>query len=186
MLTAIAPAGPLMRLFATLFVLLLIASVSLLATAADVYRWTDKDGVVHYGDQPPTKDAKPTKLPPIQTVPFARQAPASADGAAPAKPAAPTLTLTVTAPKPEETLRDATRKLPISVALSQPLPPGAGLVYLLDGRAQNTPPIDSTSYTLDSLDRGTHLVAVAAVDARGKELARSAPVIVHMKPPSAR
>lgn len=37
--------------------------VVLPAAAADVYRWTDKDGKVHYSDTPPSPAVKPIDLP---------------------------------------------------------------------------------------------------------------------------
>src|SRR5262245_518314 len=40
--------------------LLLLAglAVSLAAASQEIYRWVDKDGVVHYADQPGSSDAK--------------------------------------------------------------------------------------------------------------------------------
>ena len=49
-----------------LALVLLFSAVSGFA-ADSVYRWVDKDGVIHYGGQPPSKDAKPAALPEIQT-----------------------------------------------------------------------------------------------------------------------
>lgn len=174
------------------FAALLLLPFALPATA-EVYRWVDKDGVVHYTDKPPTKDAKPAQLPPIQTVPGGfglrgatgdRAGAASESAGQAGAPAAPTPT--IVSPQPDQTFRGAERTVPVSVTLAQPLPAGAGLLYYLDGSAHNTHPTQSVSYTLTNVERGSHTIAVAVVGADGKELARSPPVIVHMKPPIAR
>ena len=159
------------------------------AGATEVYRHVDKDGVVHYSDQPPTKGAKPVVLPPIQVVgPVGgRPAAGSAPAAAPLEPdltgSAP-LSVSIMSPTPDQTLRGDDRLLPVSVRMNQPLPAGHGLLYLLDGSAQNPEPTRALNFTLTGVERGEHMVAVATVDASGKEVARTAPVIVHIKPPT--
>ena len=41
---------------------LLMAALSLQAYSAEVYRWVDKNGKVHYSDKPPAKSLKATKI----------------------------------------------------------------------------------------------------------------------------
>ena len=50
-------------------VLLLIAVFSSLSTAQEVYKWTDADGNIHYGDRPPSQaeNATPVDIPPVPT-----------------------------------------------------------------------------------------------------------------------
>lgn len=159
------------------------------AFAAEVYRHVDKDGVVHYSDQPPTKGAKPVVLPPIQVVgpvggrPTAGSSPAAATTEPDLTGSAP-LSVAIMSPTPDQTFRGDDRLLPVSVRMNQPLPEGHGLLYLLDGTAQNAEPTRALNYTLSGVERGEHMIAVATVNASGKEVARTAPVIVHMKPPT--
>jgi hypothetical protein len=163
------------------------------AGAADVYRHVDENGVTTYSDKPPTKGAKPIVLPPIQVVgpvggrPTA--GPASSSTATAAQPdltgGAP-LSVSIMSPSPDETFRGDDRLLPVSIGMNQPLPEGYGLLYMLDGTAQNASPTRALNYTLQGVERGEHMVTVATVDASGKEVARTAPVIVHMKPPTVR
>lgn len=164
------------------FLTLLAAFAARPAVADDIYRWVDQDGVIHYTDRPPEDGAKPAKLPPLQSISAegidAVLAPNSAAG-----PVASGLAVRLTAPSPDQTIRGAERVVPVAVALNRPLPEGARLVYLLDGNPMQTTTAQASELT--GIDRGTHLVAVAVVDASGKELARSAPVIVHVKPPIA-
>jgi len=86
-------------------------------------------------------------------------------------------------PTPDQTLRNTDRTLRVSVQLSQPLPEGGGLLYLLDGNPRTPAPIRDLSYAITDVDRGTHMVSAAVVDGRGKELGRAAPVLVHLLPP---
>ncbi|MGH8516931.1 MAG: DUF4124 domain-containing protein [Panacagrimonas sp.] len=168
----------------------LIGSLASTATlAAEVYRHVDQDGVVHYSDQPPTKGAKPIVLPPIQVVgplggPTAGSSPAAAAVVDPDMTGAAPLSVSIMSPTADETFRGDDRLLPVSVRMNQPLPDGYGLLYLLDGAAQNAEPTRALNHTLEGVERGEHTVVVATVDGSGREVARTAPVIVHMKPPT--
>lgn len=157
--------------------------------ATEVYKTIDADGVVHYTDQPPSRNAKPVVLPPIQVVGQTAKAPASSSSASAAPPGpdmtggAP-LSVSIVSPAPDETLRSDDRVLPVSVRMNQPLPEGYGLLYMLDGTAQNGKPTRALNYSLEGVERGEHMVTVVTVNASGKEVGRAAPVIVHMKPPT--
>ena len=163
-----------------LLALALIAALP--AAQAEVYRWVDKDGVVHYTDRAPSKDAKPAALPPIQTISSGSVNTSTAPEAA-AAVAVPAYGVSITSPQPEETFRNADRPVAVSAAASKPLPPDGGYIYYLDGNAQNSVGM-AGSFTLTGVERGSHLIAVAAVDGSGQELGRSAPVIIHMMPPA--
>lgn len=172
-----------MRLTPWILVLALSSTAALAGTP--VYRYVDKEGVTHYTDKPPTPDAKPADLPPLQTIgPMTPLPSVGATGGASAADAAPALMLSIVSPEPDETFRNDDGKLAVSARSDRPVPDGTGFLFLLDGTAQNDKPSRSMSYTMDGVERGSHLVAVAAVDGAGKEIGRSPPVIVHMKPPT--
>ncbi len=171
-----------------LAVLVVATGVAGPAAATDVYKTVDSNGVVHYSDQPPSKNAKPVALPPIQVVgPVSKGAAESSASAAPAGPdmtgGAP-LSVSIVSPAPDETFRSDDRVLPVSVRMNQTLPQGYGLLYMLDGTAQNGKPTRALNYSLEGVERGEHMVTVVTVNAAGKEVGRAAPVIVHMKPPT--
>ena len=153
-----------------------------LVASADVYRWVDKDGVVHYSDKPLSPDAKPTALPPLQTYKSGTTPPGFNDST-PAASAAPAAAgpISITSPADQDTIRDAEGKFNVSVAANPG--PGEGLIYYLDGTAQNSAPTPSTEYLYTGLERGQHSVSAALVNAEGKELARAAPVTVFFMPP---
>lgn len=175
-----------LSLFGALAALLALAAVPALAT--DVYRHVDENGVVHYTDQPPSPNARPVDLPPIQIVGPVTRPPSSVPGATagPDMTGGAPLSVSILSPKPDETFRGDDRRLPVSVRMNQPLPETFGLLYLLDGTAQNPKPTRALTYVLEGVERGEHLVSVVTVDAAGREVGRAAPVIVHMKPPTVR
>lgn len=167
------------------------------AAAAEIYRYVDKDGVVHYTDKPPDKTAKPAKLPPLHTMDaIAPSGPVVAPAAPPAvrtpledvKPEVPVplgeLRASLVSPRPDQTFHTAERTVPVTVALDRPLAEGQGLIYFLDDTPQSPEPVRSLSATLTEVERGEHRVSAAVVDETGAELARTPPVTVHMKPPT--
>ena len=149
-----------------------------------VYKWVDKDGVVHYSSQPPNDNAQPAKLPPLQTYKGGTnpnlnkfQAPNKAGNVSVGS------TIEIVTPSSDETFRGGDAVVPIAVMVTPQLAEGQKLVYLLDG-APASPPTTNTSYALRGVDRGMHTVSVTMVDAAGETLATSASVTIHMKPPT--
>ena len=165
-----------------------LLSLGLPATA-EVYRWTDANGVVHYGDKAPDSKVKPAQLPQLQVIPGTPTTkPATANAPNPAAesivaPAADKPRLSISAPQPEQVIRDTSRQLSVRVEILSPLPEGAGLVYYLDGVAQNAKPTQERGQLIGNVDRGSHLIDVGVVDRSGKLLVRTPPVIVHVMPP---
>ena len=153
----------------------------------EVYKYVDEKGVVHYTDKPPSDDARPAPLPPLQTYKggtapdlgrFSSKAPASA---APRSDAAEVLVQLVT-PSADETFRGGERTVPVAVMVTPALTDKQRLVYYLDGTPRS-PATTDTAYSFTEVDRGAHTAAVAVVDAAGNELARSSTVTFHVKPP---
>lgn len=152
-----------------------------LSAHAEVYRWVDEQGVVHYGDRPPKEGVAPVQLPPLQTYSPGEVRRATAPAVTP-EPAAPTRpSIRVTSPAQDETIRNGGTT--VSMTVEATLADGQGLVYYLDGAAQNPVPTASTAWLFENVERGEHQLGAAVVGADGRELARAAPVTVHMKPP---
>lgn len=169
-------------------VLLLLATP--LAAKDEIYRWVDADGVIHYGSQPPSKDAKPVALPDLQTYRSGRPPlvapPVSDKPTAPMAGAKQEVSLRITSPVEDETFRDPQGLVPISLVVSPALPEGAGYIYYLDGIAQNKKPWLAAGYMLTEVERGEHRLSAAVVDKDGRELARSGAVRIYQMPPIAR
>ncbi len=165
-----------------LVLLLLLPS---LAVAKDaVYKWVDENGVVHYTDKPPTENAKPAKLPPLQTYKGGTNPNLTKFQKQEVKGTAGYAQIQIVTPSRDETFRGGERVVPVAVMVTPQLTEGQRLVYLLDGTPQSTPTTD-TSFALTGVDRGSHTVTVSLVDANGTELASSSGVTFHMKPPIA-
>lgn len=153
-----------------------------------VYRWVDKDGVVHYGARPPSKDAQPASLPEIQTYSHragSRAVPVQAtDSPSASKGDSAVAEVRILAPVQDEVFRDPQGVVNVTAAVLPTLPDGAGVIFYLDGAAKNAKPLASTSMTFTGVERGEHTVTVAVVDASGKELKRALAVTFHNKPPT--
>lgn len=154
-----------------------------------VYKWVDDKGVVHYTDQPPTENAKPAELPPLQTYPggsnpdlYRFDTPRGGAGGKPVA-AARNGMIDIVTPAQDETFRGGDRTVPVAVVVTPPLTPDQRLIYFLDGAPQSLPTTD-TSFAFTGVDRGSHAVSVALVDETGQELGRSGTVTVHVKPPT--
>ena len=169
-----------------LVALLVLPLLAFAAGKPEVYKWVDDKGVVHYTDKPPSENAKPAKLPPLQTYkggtnpnlgkydkPTPRT-PAAAPGGA---------QLQLVTPAADETFHSGERTVPVAVMVTPSLVEGQQLIYLLDGVPQATP-TTSTSFDLTNVERGTHSVSATLVDASGQQLGQSNAVTFHMMPPT--
>lgn len=163
----------------------LIALFLSLPLAAQVYKYTDEKGVVHYTDKPPSKNAKPANLPPLHT--YAPPPTSAKPEAATPAPEAPSggggFQVRITAPANESTSREASSEVAVSVDVAPPLPRGYTLRYYLDGAARSDAG-DGTGALLTGVERGQHSIEVALLDPQGAEVARSAPVTVYMHQPA--
>ncbi len=146
-----------------------------------VYKWVDKDGVIHYGNQPPTQGATPAKLPPIQT--FKGGTTPNLNKYAKPGDAGAAINVEVVTPAREETFRGGERVVPVAVMVTPQMGEGHKLIYVLDGTPAS-PPTSDTAFALTNVERGTHTVSVTLVGAAGEELATSNPVTFYMKPPT--
>lgn len=160
-------------------VCLLLLLVPVLANA-EIYRWVDENGVVHYGDRPPAQ-AERVDLPKLQRMDPVVTETADAEPERTAAPA-PQPRVRVEQPRPEQTFRDPRGRVPATVSLSEELPPEQSLVYYLDGRPAAAP-TRSPSLLLEDVSRGEHRLSVAIV-AGDREIARSEPVTFFMHQPS--
>ncbi len=163
-------------------ILLLVAA----SAGAQVYKWVDEKGVVHYTDQPPTKNAKPANLPKLQTYKQGALPSLENIGASNEQPQATTPPVVrIVSPAADETFRTPQPPVSVSVEVSPGLGDGQQLVYHVNGAAKTEPTLN-TSYTVTGLERGSHAISVSVVNGAGLVIARSAPVSVHIKPPIAR
>lgn len=163
---------------------LILCGVLVLSTTvyADIYKWVDEKGVVHYSDTP-----KPGSTPVVLPSPQSYQSDpnlksAMGDQPQSGTPATPTRqyqSLKIVKPQPEETVRNNSGDVEVVVSSEPPLQAGDKLVVLLDGKAAGEPQA-GTSMTLQNVDRGTHQLQIHVVDMQGKTLNTSDPVTFFM------
>ena len=158
--------------------------LALTPASAEVYRWVDPTGQVHYSDQP-TPGASPVELrgtsvykaPKLPTSGGTKPAGASSDQTA--QQQIKYTQIEVVSPADDETVRSNEGTVAVSVELRPGLAQGHKLRIFLDGTA-SADELPTTQITLQNVDRGTHSLAVAVVDPAGKELLRSASVTFHL------
>jgi hypothetical protein len=166
------------------------------AVSAEMYKWEDEDGKVHYTDQPPnSQQAEELSLPPLNSYKAPdlgvsnQDSPEYDDDLGPDS-ASPDMMpgqeggvaayekLTITSPKMNETIRNNDGIVPISFTLTPEggLKEGDEYRLMLDGR----PLEQGGETTLVNVDRGSHTVKLQVVDANGVPKLSSQAVIFHL------
>jgi len=169
-----------MRLLPAIFLIF-----TLPAAHAEIYKWVDSDGNVHYGDQPDTAAARPMKkLPALSTyappvVPEKEEsAPGAPEIASPADKAGPNAaakgyrSISIVSPEDQATVRSSPGTVPVFVALAPVLRKGDYLKVILDGKALPGK-YQGTVINLENVDRGEHKLAVAVYDKQGRKQLQS-------------
>ena len=145
----------------------LFASASAFAaegpTSAPIQKWTDANGVVHYGDQAPDGVKAETLNIRLSNSSVGSEMNDSTDfGAAAPAPAKPSVK--ITSPAPDTVIRDNSGEASVTISADvKNLPSGATTTFYLDGvvRSSGT---QGTGFSLARVERGTHTARIAAVD----------------------
>jgi uncharacterized protein DUF4124 len=151
------------------------------AHAATLYKWVDENGVVHYSDRPEpgaekihVNAAQTYKAPPVAPSDSSRKLP----------PAVSYSRVAIASPIAEQVFVNTGGSVPVAADVQPSLQPGHQLWFLLDGsRVEGLSP-NSTSVTLDNVDRGEHSLAAQVSDAAGTPIVTSAPVTFYVRIPS--
>ncbi len=170
-----------MRISSALVLCLSLSLGGWSAAATEVYRWTDEDGNVIFSDVP-REGAEQIEIGEVSTVPGQRVPPPRTGGAeAPAKQAGDTYTaVRITAPADEATIRNQ-RQLDVGVSVEPALDIGAGhrVQFYFDG-APYGDPVAGTTTMVQPLERGTHQLGAAVVDAAGNTLRRAETLTIYV------
>lgn len=156
-----------MRLF-TLISLLLLSVFA----QATVYKWVDKDGKVHYSDEP-HKNAEIVELK-EKTLNKISLPPVKAD-----TNDSPTIEpvkyqVVITSPEEEQTVRDNNGDFQVTATLMPEIKSQYLMALKLDGKAIGQPQIGGT-FQLTNIDRGEHIIVVEAMTQSGRVFASSSP-----------
>jgi Domain of unknown function (DUF4124) len=155
------------------------------AFGQQAYRWTDENGQVHYSDRP-APGATEVRLRGAQgySAPIPRagsNAPSQAEEPASGGQQTEAYTLfNVIQPAQQQTLWNTGSVLTVQVDLQPGLQEGHHLGAYLDGELIDARAI-STEFQLTDVFRGTHNLQAVVLDAAGREILRSLPVMFMMQ-----
>ena len=155
----------------------LLALLAASAAPAQVYRWVDEDGVVHYSDTP-HPGAEELHLPetptasPGSTFETVQRTRGGRDEAGQSQPF-DYESLRVVSPAAEETLWNIEGQLTVRLDLQPSLRSGDQVRVYFDGRAI---PTNGLQVELDEVWRGTHNLQAEVVNQQGELLIRSEPI----------
>jgi len=166
--------------------LFLIVCISTVAQAAGVYRWVDNDGQIHYSDHP-TKGSESVELR-ESSVYTPRELPdigqdedtTDTDEEGLEGEESVYESLRVVVPENNETVRSNEGQVRVSIELQPGLLEGHKIRLYLDG-SKASGELPTTQVTLQNVERGTHSLAVAVVDATDRELIRSQTTNFHLQ-----
>jgi len=156
--------------------------VSLAAQAQDIYRWVDKDGIVHYADQPGSPDAVLIPNPAIgYAPPDDAETPQLYEPERRNEPrAGPSYqSLQILSPAQDEVFYGGDVSVFVQLQLDGELRPGDGVAIFLDG--QKVSDAEGLSATLTGLTRGTHTVRATVSDQNGSAVISSPQVTFHLR-----
>lgn len=147
---------------------------------ADIYKWVDSQGNVHFSDTP-HRGAEKLNIPDAQTysapVP---QAPASDKAGQKQDGNAHVYTkLVIAQPENEATIRNNQGSITVTAEVDPDLFPGDKVQLIFDGSTLGEPQ-SNLLFQLSGVYRGSHTIAVQIVDAEGNVLETSDPVTVYV------
>lgn len=160
--------------------ILLAALLSPTAVSQEIYRWVDKNGVVHYSDQPGPGAERVTITGTVVRQPEPEETPALYQSDRRQQPAAqPSVrALSITSPAMDEAFFGADASVAVTIELDGELQPGQEVVLFLDGRRVAT---DGLSTTLSGVGRGTHFLRAAVLDESGNPVVTSQQIAFHVQ-----
>lgn len=157
------------------------------APQADVYKWTDSSGAVHFSDKP-QDGAEKIVLPNVQS--YSPPASSPSQNASAHSPLTSTNTsddvaynkLNIVQPEDQQTIRNPQGYISIILEPHPKLKPGDGLQIILDGNPIDKP-LANTVFALQNIRRGSHTLAAQVVGKDGKVLFTSDQITIYMMPP---
>ena len=155
-------------------IFLALALLVAATASADVWRWVDDDGVVHFSDTPREGAERVDVSDSARTTGarvFRDSGPTSGDDPATTEEAAFSYdSFSITSPGAEETLWNIEGTLNVSLSLSPGLQPGHQVRVYFNGEPKM---VFGTSFSIDEVYRGVHNIQAEVIDATGKLMIRS-------------
>jgi hypothetical protein len=170
-------------------ILLVLAglTLSLVAQPQEIYRWVDKDGQIHYSDQPGAANAERVILADpnaYESEPsFGDYAPSGDEPSEPdADEATPYESLAIVQPTPDQVFFGAEATVVVAAELGGTLRPDHTVVFLVNGNRR--PASSGLGLELQNLDRGSHFLRAVVLDRNGEPVITSQQITFHVREPS--
>jgi hypothetical protein len=156
--------------------------LSLAAAPQEIYRWVDKDGVVHYADQPGAANAERVEI--ANSNEYEATPAESVDVANDSQPETRQAydSLTITQPTPDQVFFGADAVVTASAEVGGTLAPDHTLVFFVDGK--RVPASDDGTAQISNLERGMHFLRASVLDQNGSPILSSQQVTFHVREPS--
>ncbi|VAX10441.1 hypothetical protein MNBD_GAMMA26-199 [hydrothermal vent metagenome] len=159
--------------------ILLLGLLPIMVSAAEIYKWVDDMGVTHYGDQP-HQGAEKIELPETQPVPSSRAS--SNLGGSQQNDVADDKgykSFAIVQPENNQTIRDNAGSVSVAFIVNPSLRAGHKIRVSLDGHRLK----DGTAirFSLQGVDRGTHTLSAAIVDANGATVISAGSISFHLR-----
>jgi hypothetical protein len=168
-----------------ILVILAGLTLSLAAVSQEIWRWVDKDGIVHYADQPGSPDAKlisvvdPNSYESDQATATYQSSGGNAEESGPGSFYD---SLTIVQPSAEQVFFGADPVVRVEAALDGSMQTGHSLVFHVNGKRR--PATSGFGLELRNLPRGTYVVQASVIDANGATLITSDQTAFHVRQPS--
>lgn len=166
------------------FLILAGLALPLAAAPQEIYRWVDKNGIVHYSDQPDSPDAKLIDV--IEPNAYEWEAPVTGapddTGRAGDEPAVAAYdSLSIVSPTPDQTFFGADATVNAALELDGTLRPDHSVVFFLNGNRRSA---DGLGMQLSNLARGTYFLRASILDQNGNPVVSSQQITFHVRQPS--
>jgi hypothetical protein len=156
---------------------------SLAAASQEIYRWVDKDGVVHFADQPGSDSAvlitvlEPNVSDPAEPEPSS----AASRGEPQESDVTPYDSLSIVSPTPDQVFFGADAVVTASAELGGTLRPDHSVVFFLNGNRHEA---SGLSAEFSNLARGSYFLRASILDQGGRSVISSQQISFHVRQPS--
>ena len=164
-------------------ILLILAgmALSLAAASQEIYRWVDKNGQVHYSDQPDSPNAELINViePNAYEAVDAAQASSSGEAEEADEPGvSPYDSLSIVQPTPEQVFLGSDVVVTVVADLQGTLRPDHSVVFFLNGNRRQG---DGLSAEFSGLARGTYFLRASILDQNGDPVVTSQQTNFHVR-----
>lgn len=142
---------------------------------AEVYRWKDEQGNLHFSDSAPqSHEFETVEIPPVLSVPAFKTPPEASFVPEEKADSEPYQSFSIVNPEHDSAIRSNAGDVMVNIAMQPPLRGNHNIVLLMDGnRAAES---RQSTFQLSNVDRGTHTLQAEVRNSAGKTLMTTDPV----------